>query len=82
MPLARQPEKHQPIEAGNLPHALLRMATVEAMTGISRPSIYRRLAQGDFPEPVRLGKRCTRWPAAAVREWIQAQQAALLGGAK
>lgn len=71
----RQPEKRQPIEAGNLPDALLKLATVEAMTGLSRPSIYRRLALGEFPEPVRLGRRCTRWPAAAVREWIQAQAA-------
>lgn len=65
----------QPIEAGALPDALLRLATVEAMTGLSRPSIYRRLALGDFPQPVRMGRRCTRWPAAAVREWIQAQAA-------
>ncbi len=71
----RQPEKRQPIEAGTLPDALLKLATVEAMTGLSRPSIYRRLALGDFPQPVRLGRRCTRWPATAVRQWIQAQAA-------
>lgn len=71
----RQPERSQPIEAGTLPDALLKVKTVEAMTGLSRPSIYRLLAQCKFPEPVRLGRRCTRWPAAAVREWIQAQAA-------
>lgn len=65
-----QPVRRQPIEAGTLPDALLKVQTVEAMTGLSRPTIYRRIAVGDFPEPVRLGTRCTRWPAAAVRGWI------------
>jgi prophage regulatory protein len=75
MNTTRQPEKRQPIEAGTLPDALLKLATVEAMTGISRASIYRRLALDEFPQPVRLGRRCTRWPAATVRDWIQTQQA-------
>ena len=78
----RQPNKPQPIDAATLPHALLKLATVEAMTGISRPSIYRRMAKGEFPQPVRMGTRCTRWPASAVREWVEAQQAAVLGGSK
>lgn len=69
----RQPEKRQPIEAGTLPEALLKIDTVEAMTGLSTASIYRRLARGNFPQPVRLGRRCSRWPAATVRAWIQAQ---------
>lgn len=73
MPNARQPEKRQPIEAGTLPDALLRLATVEVMAGLSGPTIYRKLAAGEFPEPVRLGARCTRWKAADVRAWIQAQ---------
>lgn len=73
MSFKRQPENRQPIEAGTLPDALLKLATVEAMTGLSRPSIYRRLALGLFPQPVRLGRRCTRWPANSVREWIREQ---------
>lgn len=71
----RQPERRQPIEAGTLPDALLKVQTVEAMTGLSRPSVYRLMAAGRFPQPVRFGRRCTRWPAAAVREWIQTQTA-------
>jgi prophage regulatory protein len=78
----RSEPKPQPLEAATLPHALLKLATVEAMTGISRPNIYRRMAKGDFPAAIRMGKRCTRWPASAVREWVEAQQAAVLGGAK
>lgn len=75
MPFPTQPERRQPIEAAALPDALLRMANVEAQTGLSRPTIYRKIAAGEFPQPVRLGRRCSRWSAAAVREWIQAQAA-------
>ncbi|MBH9553334.1 helix-turn-helix transcriptional regulator [Inhella gelatinilytica] len=70
-----QSERFQPLEAASLPDALLKLQIVEAVTGLSRPSIYRRMAVGDFPQPVRLGRRCTRWPAAAVRDWIKTQQA-------
>jgi len=70
-----RPQERQPIEAGSLPDALLNVRIVGAMAGLSRPSIYRLMAAGRFPQPVRLGRRCTRWPAAAVREWIQTQAA-------
>ncbi len=55
--------------------ALLKISTVTQATGLSRASIYRRLAAGTFPAPVRLSTRCTRWQAADVRAWIQAQRA-------
>ena len=33
-----------------------------------------KLKAGEFPKPVRMGTRCTRWKAADVRAWIQAKQ--------
>lgn len=63
----------QSLQALQLSDALLRIQTVAQATGLSDATIYRKLASGDFPEPVRLGKRCTRWKAADVRSWIQAQ---------
>lgn len=65
----------QPLHAVQLADALLRIATVAQATGLSSATIYRKLAAGEFPEPVRLGARCTRWKAADVRAWIQAQGA-------
>lgn len=65
----------QPLHAVQLADALLRIATVRHATGLSTATIYRKLAAGEFPEPVRLGARCTRWKAADVRAWIQAQGA-------
>ena len=29
--------------------------------GVSRATVYRLLAAGSFPVPVRLSKRCVRW---------------------
>jgi prophage regulatory protein len=65
----------QPLHAVQLADALLRIQTVGQATGLSGATIYRKLAAGQFPAPVRLGSRCTRWKAADVRAWIQAQGA-------
>ena len=65
----------QPLEAASLPDALLKIQTVTAITGLSPSTIFRKLAADppQFPEPVRLGTRCTRWKSASVRAWLAAQ---------
>lgn len=68
-----QERNPQPLHAVQLADALLRVKTVADATGLSSATIYRKLAAGDFPKPVRMGARCTRWKAADVRAWIQAQ---------
>lgn len=65
--------KPQPIAAAELPDALLTIKTVSAVTGLSSSTIYRKLAAGEFVTAVRLGKRCTRFPAGAVTAWVRAQ---------
>lgn len=71
---ARQ-RKPQPLHAAQVADALLRLATVEALTGLSRSSIYAKLARQEFPQPVRLGARCTRFRAGDVQAWLAAQAA-------
>ena len=73
---ARQPIP-QPLEAASLPDALLKIQTVAAVTGLSPSTIFRKLAADppQFPAPIRLGKRCTRWRSACVRAWLSAQVA-------
>lgn len=63
----------QPFEVMAVDGALLKVSTVGAVTGLSSSSIYRKLAAGEFPEPVRIGARCTRWRSADVRKWLAAQ---------
>ena len=65
----------QPLEAASLPDALLKIQTVATVTALSASSIFRKTAAGEFPAPIRLGARCTRWHAADVRDWMAAQVA-------
>ena len=66
----------QPLEAATMPDALLKVQTVTAITGLSASTIFRKTAAGQFPEPIRLGTRCTRWNSGRVCAWLAAQDAA------
>ncbi|MDZ5457889.1 helix-turn-helix transcriptional regulator [Azohydromonas lata] len=66
---------HQPLHVAQLDDALLKLQTVRAMTGLSDSTIYRKLAAGDFPQPIRLGTRCTRFRAGDVTAWLRQQAA-------
>lgn len=54
--------------------ALLRVDAVSAMAGLSRSTLFARSAAGTFPQPLRMGTRCTRWRAADVQAWLKAKQ--------
>ncbi len=47
-------------------HTILRLPAVLADTGLSRSTIYLRIAQGEFTHPVSLGARAVGWPAHEV----------------
>ena len=47
-------------------HNILRLPAVLADTGLSRSTIYLRIAQGVFTHPVSLGARAVGWPAPEV----------------
>ena len=64
---------HQSLEAAALPDALLRIKTVAEQVGLSVATIYRKMGEGQFPQPVRLGARCTRFKASDIRAWVAAQ---------
>jgi prophage regulatory protein len=71
---ARQ-RKTQPLHAAQVADALLKLATVEALTGLSRSTLYAKMKAGTFVQPVRLGARCTRFRAGDVQAWLAAQVA-------
>jgi prophage regulatory protein len=53
---------------------ILRLPQVKARTGLSRSTIYLRVAQGSFPRPIRLrGPRAVGWIEAHVENWIARQ---------
>ena len=55
---------------------ILRRKAVEARTGLSRSTIYLRVSQGTFPEPVSLGARAVGWIEAEISEWLAGRIAA------
>jgi len=49
---------------------ILRLPTVKARTGLSRSTIYLRIAQGTFPAAISLGGRAVGWVEADVNDWL------------
>jgi prophage regulatory protein len=47
-------------------HTILRLPDIKTSTGLSRSTIYLRIAQGVFTKPVSLGGRAVGWPASEV----------------
>ena len=49
---------------------IIRRKQVEARTGLSRSTIYLRVAEGTFPAPVNLGARAVGWIEAEISDWL------------
>ena len=50
---------------------IIRMRTVLDRTGLSRSTLYRKMAEGSFPRSVKLGEPSAGWHESAVNEWIR-----------
>lgn len=51
-------------------HIILRLPEVIRQTGLSRSSIYLRIANNEFPQPISLGGRSVGWLQQEVDEWV------------
>jgi len=47
--------------------------TTPAPLPFSAPTLWRMVAAGKFPKPIKLGARITAWRVGEVRNWINAQ---------
>lgn len=54
-------------------HAVLRLPDVQKLTGLSRSSVYRLEASGDFPQRVRLSERATAWKLDELTAWLESR---------
>ncbi len=52
---------------------LIRLKEVRQLTSLSTSTVYRLIAAGKFPQPVKLSERASAWPEAEVRAWIDAR---------
>ena len=58
---------------------LIALKEVKDRVGFSHTWIYQRLAEGQFPQPIKFGS-ATRWNANDIDEWINRHVEASKGG--
>jgi len=61
---------HTPV-ASDVTVLLLRLQGVVRVTGLSRSTLYRLIADGQFPRPVRLGPRAVAWRRVDIEAWSE-----------
>lgn len=49
---------------------ILRLPAVLERTGLSRSTLYRKIAAGSFPRQIALSTRCAGWRESAVNRWM------------
>lgn len=58
-------------DGGRYPDAIIRMPEVARLTGLSRSTIYAKIALGTFPAQITLGSRMAGWYQRQVVEWLR-----------
>jgi prophage regulatory protein len=61
---------------------LLRLPEVKLLVGLSRSTLYLKIARGEFPAPIKLGGRAVAWIAHEIQDWVETRIAATRGGAR
>ncbi|MBU3261729.1 AlpA family transcriptional regulator [Roseovarius sp. PS-C2] len=51
----------------------LRRPDVERITGLSRSTLYAMMAEGEFPKPIKLGKRAVGWRESDIAAWLESR---------
>ena len=57
-----------------MPTKFIRRPEVENLVQLSRSTIYLMIQRGEFPAPVKLGRRAVAWRAEDVEDWIQRRE--------
>jgi prophage regulatory protein len=52
------------------PDRIVRLKTVLARTGLSRSTIYRKIAEGTFPAQLRISVNGAGWRESDINRWI------------
>lgn len=52
------------------PDRIIRMRTVQARTGLSRSTIYRKIADGTFPAQLRISTNGAGWKESEINRWV------------
>ena len=49
---------------------IIRLKTVLARTGLSRSTMYRKIAEGTFPSQIKISIHGAGWRESAINRWI------------
>jgi prophage regulatory protein len=52
------------------PDRIIRLKTVLSRTGLSRSTIYRKIAEGSFPAQLKISANGTGWHESEINHWI------------
>jgi prophage regulatory protein len=52
------------------PDRIIRLKTVLSRTGLSRSTIYRKIAEGTFPAQIKISTNGTGWHESDINSWI------------
>ena len=52
------------------PDRIVRMKTVLARTGLSRSTIYRKIAEGTFPAQIKISTNGAGWTESDINRWV------------
>jgi prophage regulatory protein len=52
----------------------LRIGVVSSITGLSVPTIYREIAQGRFPRPIKITAGARAWKLSEIMNWIDTRE--------
>jgi prophage regulatory protein len=58
---------------------LIRLPKVKSITGLSKSTIYARIAEGTFPKQIPIGPRLVVWVESDIQNWITEQVSAARG---
>jgi prophage regulatory protein len=53
------------------PDRIIRLSTVLICTGLSRSTIYRKIAEGTFPAQIKISIRGAGWRESDINRWIE-----------
>jgi prophage regulatory protein len=59
-----------PSDLSAAPAKFIRLPAVMDRTGYSRPSIYRKMRRGEFPQNINLGGKAVAWTESSITEWM------------
>ena len=52
---------------------LYRLPQVCELVGVGRSFIYAAISRGEFPKPVKLGKRASAWKRSDIESWLKSR---------